>query len=402
VKRIRNLALVAVSALALTALVGVAAASASEVVAESYPTTLTTPNPQTQHTLTFNSATAKCEAPSLEGKLSSATKTIAATAKDATCEYFGSPKLKMNGCSFTYHVGSKLPSGAFKGTFDIGPAGCGPIEFATAGSTCYVKIGAQNGLAATYENTGAGKERSLKVNAAATNLKHTQVSGCSPGEYSNGGWQGTWTVQGSNGFGRVGVHIESTGLPFSVIGTVGTPPQFASEGNPTPITGEKTSTHKLQLQYGKLECTSTKFSATVPGFATALNVSAENSGCVVAGISSVVNMNGCTYTQSVLNKAPVGSTYAGHMDIACPAGKSIEAVVTALGKVRCTITIGAQTTDPEGLSFTNDPSTFTIGVGLEVKGIDYTQQEGEGAGKCSSGSYTNGTYTGTSVLSTVL
>jgi hypothetical protein len=104
-------------------------------------------------------------------------------------------------------------------------------------------------------------------------------------------------------------------------------------------------------------------------------------------------MKSCSYLLSVEN---VGPPYKGKESISCSGGSQIEIVATSAGKVKCTVTIGAQATNAGGLSFTNEAST--IGVGFAVSGIAYHQQAGEGLGTCATGDYATGTYTGSSIL----
>jgi hypothetical protein len=174
---------------------------------------------------------------------------------------------------------------------------------------------------------------------------------------------------------------------------------------PTSIGGEqsKSSKHSLSFQYGKLSCDAVDFSSpSIFSPKEQFSVEAAYSGnCKLGGLTTAVNMNGCSYTFNVLNQAPVGGAYAGHADIACPAGKSIEVVTVPQAK-RCTITIAAQTTDSGGLTFTNDAVTPTILATFGINGIDYHQQKGEGIGSCTTGDYTTGTYTGASTLFGVL
>lgn len=393
-KRIKNLGLAVVTATALSAVLGVAGASASQFLAEKYPASVTTS--ETSHTLNFHSISAKCS-PAPEAELKSFSKTVEATAKDSTCEMFGNPAMKMNGCKFIYHPGLETSSGVFAGTFEIGPANCGSISISQAGAICGpITIPAQTGLAATFENVGTGSTRSVKISAQATGLKHTQGSsgGCTAGTFSDGKWTGSWKLQASNGGKQVGMYVGTNPISIS-----GTPPQLNAGSFPLSLTGEQSGGyHTLGFAAGTAECTTAKLSAEVPSSAwNPFPVSAEYGGCNVFGLAGgSVSMNGCNYAFSITSHA-VGQTYNGHADINCPAGKAIEVVSTSGGKVRCTVTIPTQVTDSGGLSYTNQAFS-TIYLSLSVKGIDYHQQKGEGLGACATGDYTNGTYSGSSVL----
>jgi hypothetical protein len=395
-KRIKTIGLAVFTALALTAVLGAAGASAAELLTEKAPTTISSTGGE--HRWEFHTAFQVCDAPQLEGSLSATHNSqLNATPKNAACHaQFTGPQMNMNGCTFVYRPGAQTGAATFNGTVDIACPGGNTISFDGGTPTCKVTVPAQNGLAATYENVGAGKERAVSVSVAASGVTHTQVSGqyCinSLGTFSDGTWTGTWTIKGSSGGGQAGIYV-------------GTNPISVSQGAisagtyPASLVGEQNAggAHVLSFQGGEVKCGSVKFSSSLSSAKAQFAVQSENGGCTVLGFPGTVNMNGCTYTFNVLNQPPVGSTYGGHADIACPAGKAIEMVGSASGKVRCTVTIGAQTTDSEGLSFTNQWSSV-VNVGLAIKGIDYHQQKGEGLGACSTGDFTTGTYTGSSTL----
>lgn len=408
-RRIKNLSLAAFAAMALTAALGAAGASASQLNAESYPTTIGSSNPYGQQAWLFHSTQQHCDAPQLSGSLSGAASKLSASAADGKCydNFSAGTELKTHGCSFTYRPGAKTESGTFKGTVDIVcPAGQ-TISFSGGGSlACQVTVPAQQEIPATYENVGVGKERAVKVTVNETSLQHSQVSGSncgSIGSYGDGAWSGSWKIQGANGFGSVGIWLTGEGfeLPPAGIAINGTPPKLVAGTYPISIAGDQNAggQHVLTLAGWTLKCTTAKLTSSASAATAQFSVTPEYSGCTMSGLSSTVNTNGCTYTFNVLNQPPSGSTYAGHADISCPAGKSIQIVTkSGTGQLVCTFTIGTQTTDSGGLSFTNESSTSTIGLGLSIKGIDHQQVKGEGLAACTSGSYTTGSYTGSSTL----
>ena len=407
-KRIKNLGLAMVMALALTAVVGAAGASAAEFVSEKGSATLSSSEGATQ-SLKFSGVGTKCGAQPLEGTATTFPQNkVELTAKDSICEMFGTVPLKGNGCKFTYRPGKETSPGVFDGAFDIGPANCGPMQIGVPGAFCTVTIGAQSNLAASYQNIGSGKERSVQVTIKVANLKYAQTAGTCPKEtLENGTWTGGWVIKGSDAFGRVGIHLEANGgqaLPTKGIGIgsswlYGSVPGLEAGSAPLSVVGQKGSIrHLIKTQVGTVECATDTFNSTLSAsYQTQWSVQPEYSGCKVIGVAGAVKMNGCTYTFNVLNQPPVGSAYAGHMDIACPAGKAIE-ITAGASIIQCTITIPAQTTDSGGLTFTNESATTTIGLELSIKGIDYHAQKGEGAAACITGDYTTGTYTGSNTL----
>ena len=328
-KRIKNLGLAMVMALALIAVVGAAGASAAQFEGEKSPATLSSVEGEAQW-LKFSGVGTRCGAQPLEGTSTAFPQSkVELTAKDSTCEMFGTVPLKGNGCKFTYRPGKETSPGVFSGALDIGPAKCGPMQIGEPGAFCTVTIGAQSNLAASYENIGSGKERSVKVAVSTASLKYAQTAGtCSKGTFENGTWSGGWVIQGSNASGRVGIHLEGGGqaLPTAGIRIGGFVPGLETGSAPLSVVGQKASIkHLIKTQVGTVECTTDTFNSTLSAtYQTQWSVQPEYSGCTVIGIAGAVKMNGCTYTFNVLNEPPVGSAYGGHMDIACPAGKAIE------------------------------------------------------------------------------
>jgi hypothetical protein len=384
VKRIKHLGLAVFAALALTAVVGTAGAAAAEFEVESEASLSSTGS---GHLLQFHTSSTECIAPALGGTLGAHSLTAKVTAKDSKCTAFGvTGAMTMNGCEFVLRPGAMQSETTSKGALDIACAAGKTISISA--TPCNVTIPAQNNLAATFENVGEGKARSIKVNLAATALKHSQVSGSgckeSLGEFSDGKWTGNWTLSGSG----VGIWVKSSGgfeLPPAGIGINGS--QLVAGAYPTSITGSQKTTFLWKFSGGSAECASSTLSSSISAATNQFAVQGSYGACTAIGVVATTAMNGCSYTFNVL------SNTTGHADIACPAGKAIE--ITAS---KCTITIPAQTTDSEGLSFTNESSTSTIGLGFSIKGIDYHQQQGTGIGKCTTGDYTNGTYSGTSTL----
>ncbi|HEU4393452.1 MAG TPA: hypothetical protein VFR04_07450 [Solirubrobacterales bacterium] len=397
-KRIRNVGLAVLAALALTAAVGATGASASGFVADQFPAAITSSSSET-HAVTLHGLTTNCNAPSLSATQEGSTKALEPKLSNTTCTYVGSELvMKMNGCIFVYRPGAKVSSTLFEGSFDIVcPAGT-TIQIESSPGPCQATIPAQTGLKATYENLGSGSTATVRINAQAIGLKHTQTGGwaCPPGTFSDGKWEGNWTLQASYSGKQTGLRV-SDRSPINVQYFSGTPHLMGS-GEPLLVGGEQNASgkHALGFQYGSTSCTSANFSASVPNQATQWSMQAEYGGCTFSGVIGSVKMNGCSYATKFIAAPEAGGLYAGHTDISCPAGKAIEVVAGS----KCTVTIPTQTTDAEGLTFKNEAGT--IALGLNVKGIDYHQEAGTGAGKCTTGDYTNGTYTGSSTLFGIL
>jgi hypothetical protein len=384
VKRIARVGLAAFVALSLTVAIGVGTASAASFVTEKAPTTINGSVSITPQ-FNFNSGPMSCPSLAPTGSMASVYSTeFEGSLKESSCTGpFSAPyTIKVNGCAFLFKAGN--------GTLDVVcPAGQ-EVRLVPVKTGCEIAIPAQSGLAATYSTKGSGSAREITAGTSSS-LKYSQVNGsCTLGTFT-GSWIGQWNLKGTNGGSQVGVYVAKQ--PISIGGFT---PKLIAGSYPAAIAGTAVAVHKLKTSGRTTECKTVSFSSNVGESSAQLTVQATYAECTVLGIAGSVNMNGCTYTFNVLNQAPVGATYAGHADIACPAGKAIE-LISGTSKVKCTVTIPAQTTNSGGLSFTNEASS-TIGLSLAVNGIDYHQQEGEGLGACSTGDFTDGTYTGSSTL----
>lgn len=397
-KRFPALGLAAVAAMILTMSIGVAPASASGFEAEVHPATVFGVTEGYEQIISGPEWGAGCAG--LEFESSADAPTHSLTTKqitDGSCVWYsGGATLQMNGCQLTYHPGSEQSPGRFGGSFAIGPANCGPILYKQNNPTrCEVEIGAQSGLAASFENVVQSGENRVKVTAAATNLKYTQKAGglCKAGSYENGKWEGTWTLQASS-IGPDGIQVKDK--IRTPIGIAGKEPKFESLYYPVALSGEQAAggaKHTFSANAGSSSCSSAKYSEEVTGATTSLGLSPVFSGeCLTFGFAaSAPKMNGC---ELVANVANAGPPYSGTADIACPAGQSIE-LVAKLGSVtKCTVTIPAQT-GLKGVTFTNADGGYSVVVGLSLSGIRYQQQPGTGLGSCkNSGEFTDGTFTG--------
>lgn len=408
--RVNKVTIAAVAAMALTAIFGATAASAAHFESEFEPTTVKSSSPYGLQEWHFQSTQQGCDAPPVQGTIVGGPQTVLnTTVSNAKCyyNYTAAPNLEMNGCSFVYRLGAKTGATTFNGAIDIAcPAGK-TVAFRGGSLTCKVDVPAQKNLPAMFENVGVGKARSIKATVYATGLKHTQVEGhnCNGvlGSFSNGTWTGSWKLEGSFGGSAAGIWVAPDGgyeLPPAGIGIGGSPLKLNGGTYPMSISGSQGTQHVITLNGSKtVKCSTANLSTSLSGPTAQFPVTGAYSGCTALGFPGEVKMNGCTYTFSVINQPPYELSYAGHADISCPAGKTIEIISISAGLVKCTVTIGSQITNDTGyLVYTNQPSTSTIGLELKITGIDYHQQEGGGLGRCTTGDFTDGTYTGTSTL----
>jgi hypothetical protein len=400
VKHIKRLGIAALAAFALTAVFGSAGATASVFDAEFSPITLSSAGTEGQHSFQTQQGLTSCNVPVLEGSVNNGSPLFEASAKDSTCAMFGTVPMKMNGCKFTYAPGRESSKGVFEGMVGIGGAGCGQIEIGSSKTSCWIGLLPKTGYQASFENLGSGTGRSVKVTVNTAKLKYSQLGGynCSVGSYENGSWSGSWTIKGTYLGNPAGIQVKSTGaeLPTTGLAIAGTPTKLTAGGYALAISGTNTTSHSMQFSVGKLSCSTATSSSSISAATAEFSLQSAYSGCTLAGLSAKVAMNGCSYTLSVLNHA---APFNGNASIACPAGKAIEVVAPSVGTPRCTVTIGAQSANPEGVSYANEASS-KVGVGFYLAGLDYHQQKGTAeSGNCTTLDSTSGTYTGSSLLS---
>lgn len=172
-------------------------------------------------------------------------------------------------------------------------------------------------------------------------------------------------------------------------------PKFDADQYPVSLSGQQATAyeHQLTTSFGAIGCESAQFNAEASRASSDLTMSATYSGtCKTKGTAgTTISMNGCGYQLHVLGGPP----YEGTAAIACPAGKSIQIVSKTAGVTKCTTTIAAQGGVAK-TTFTNagKGSERSISTGFNLSGIAYAQQAGTGAGACTTGSFSNGTYAG--------
>jgi hypothetical protein len=404
VKRKKALQWALLGVLALSATAGATSASASGIIFEQYPATMEAAELGT-HTFVFSGREVQCSFSGMTGTAAGPTETVAATVSPNTCS---SPtesemSLKMNGCQFILHpnVG--------KGTFDIGPPGCGSMVL--TGSNCTRSFPAQTGLTATFENQGSGKSSTVKFTENAS-LKYTVTKGglilCGPSENS-ASYAGAWNIAGQTAGVPNGAQVVSQ-LPvgFFLSGKESTEeasqPKFSAEGYPTKLTGEQDPAHKqvLTLSGRSVECGEVNLSSEVGAASSLLSLNSESKECVATVLGSklhaAVRMNSCHYGLHALN---VGPPYAGSLDISCSKeGDGIQVDVynyapgegeeTEANRV-CSYVLSPQSgLKGIGLSNSGEGSLRKVAVSYALGGIAYTRQVGTTApcgSKTSTASY---------------
>jgi hypothetical protein len=203
----RNLKVLGLALVAMFAMSAVAAtvASADDLTAESYPTTLTgKPDPTATKPDIFvtTAGNISCTEPAYHATLEAAATSVTATATYAGCTAFGLPaQIDMEGCSYVFTI---MGGTSTVGDADLScPAGKEVIITQKPTDKCIVRVKAQSDLTGTvtYSNIGAGATREVTIKAAITGIDyaHTKGSGiaaCTTGTSTTGTLDATAVVTG--------------------------------------------------------------------------------------------------------------------------------------------------------------------------------------------------------------
>jgi len=377
VKRIRYLGLAAVMALALSASIGAASAgAASGFVADEYPATYEgDPSGPANSWLEWNGY--KCGLSlDLSGEAGGPAPSTVLSAANGECETGGhSPgTVDMNDCKLIFHPGTVV-SGKAGGTFDIGPAGCGPVTI-DWGVGCEGLLYPKSGLAATYENVGGA---SIEVHAQATGLTlQTKGNTCVKGTHE-AEFNATWEITAENQ-SEEAVDVQVASIPGVYVAGAGADqpahePRIEADTYPKLIGGEGLDTFTTNL--GSFKCDNTGLASELLGATSELDLEATYSYCYTStGKPAEVDMNSCHYELGVQNAGP---PYSGTWGIACDQpGDAIEFKAYWFGTpasyayLTCTMKVGPQQ-GLEGVDLANvsGPLETGIAVDAEVTGVDY-------------------------------
>lgn len=388
---IKLLGLAAFTALALTALAGVASASSPGFfVAGSYPATLKGEATGARGELSTNVGTSLCTSPVLTGTLNKAGETLTPSAEYKECNF----NPKMNGCEFTFHP----PSSGINGSFDIGGSKCKGISGTQLSP---ILILPQSGLAATFQNEGSGTSATVKVQAQATGLKYEVTEGKSKGTYSNGTYQTTWSLRGEAAGKSTGVSVVSyPGL--SIVGE-GEGRKFHSDLYPATIGGEQVkgtvggiSVEKIEFTtaVGSMRCNTMAFSSPSflfpegqPEDTGELSLSPTYGACsLVGGVPVSV-----TPETNCVDDLNVSGVFAGSLGVC-------EIKIQVTGS-QCAITVPAQIRS--GLEFANVGTGSSAQVEAKVNAGGFTYQVISGKNcpnKPAEGVHSDGKYKGVILL----
>ena len=164
-----------------------------------------------------------------------------------------------------------------------------------------------------------------------------------------------------------------------------------STTNTCTITGTELAAHTFSIEGGNVRCRSTlhatlnaKTVSTVSGVTTTLTE------CRAFGVASTVNMNGCTFTLTMV----AGSNPAtANVNVVCPAGRNITISSPSLP---CTINIGTQGPLAHVVFNNSGTEPTHVNASLTVTGIRYTMVEATCPRR--GGTFNTGTFNGETTL----
>lgn len=394
---IKSMSLSAFLALVLVTALGAASASASELVSEQDSVTYLKGTSTTNHYFGFGGGVLSC-AP--QGFAGTSGKFAEEFGTSSVSNYLcgGGSEVKMNGCQLSFNPGHDISGGAgtkFGGSFDIGPAGCGPITINAGG--CSTSFYPKDNLAAEFENVGSGATSYVKLHLNAAGLKYTMAT-CGGTTKENGSYSGEWLLKGYKNAGateQVGLHVEDRTVGVFMIGKESAEesaqPKLDAEFHPVELVGGQDTQHVLTVNSRTMKCTGVELDSTASAATSDLAIEAAYSGCTFSGLASTVSMNSCHYTLHIANAGP---PYTGTMGVACAKeGDAIEIDAAGVCKVKIAGQAGVA-----GASLANVGAGTERGVSLSLglKGVKATV-----SGPlltCGTNGLRDGAYSGASIL----
>jgi hypothetical protein len=395
-KKLKNIGIAAVLAIAATTALGAGSASAATgFVAETYPPVVKG-DPTGEFVFTVGGINVYCSGLGFSGAepMPPITELEPSSVSDATCTNSGS--VAMNGCKLEF-APEEEKSGYFNGEFRIGPEGCGAmvLKYKYFSNTCEKSFAPQTATAG-FANEGSGSSATVNI-WVATSLTYTEIGKCSK-TGTSGTLSGSWDVSATDATKAANGLAVANELPIGVYETEGA---FEAEAYPADLIGNQTDPHTLILGTGSniqtIVCEDVVYSDQLSKAAGTLSVEAEFVDC--KGKISIftfpveVEMNACGLALAHA---------AGVLEIACVGEDTVE-VETFQSKAKqeageplCVASIDSQEV-PAGFDTNEALGTWrSILVDFETTSLAYSLS---GSGLCgSNGSHTNGSYTGGSEL----
>lgn len=356
-KRIKNLSLGVVAAMALTASMAAASASATQFRAEEYPAMVSGAQ-VTSQIITTKAGSIKCAAHTTSGTMAGASSSLTVTPAPTGCKLAGI-NVPVNAKSCSYVFNSTNESAPYSGTMGVSCSKAGDaITIGTEG--CQVTIPAQSALGAVeFVNSGSNRSRAITVNLNISGLEYTQTSACAGGSgtFAGGTFTGSSKITGYNSAAKhsIGVYLANE--------QVADTPQFEAESYAVIIAGEMTKTLELGVYSGIIKCSAMKVNGNLVGSASALKLSP------LMSCNPSVSTNGCYLTfNAASSEFPNAS---GSFGIGCEKVGSVMEIT--FGTLACKVQIPAQANAGD-LSLVNTGSGSLRGVNAAISGhLEYTE-----------------------------
>lgn len=171
--------------------------------------------------------------------------------------------------------------------------------------------------------------------------------------------------------------------------------KFTAASYPNELHGEDNGTHVFTAAGGEANCGSATFTGTSTAASTTQTINASYGGpCSAYGfIGATITMNGCDYLFH-LSSTGAGGAYKGTADLVCSEGKEV-----TIDAGPCTVHIPGQN-GLGSVTYTNGSSggVNEVTVNANLTGIHGTLTKSNFLCFFTTGTFTNGTYTGTITL----
>jgi len=175
-------------------------------------------------------------------------------------------------------------------------------------------------------------------------------------------------------------------------------PQFTAGTYPATVTGSGGEKAGEKFTLGaaddnvSVECNTSEYHGVLAEASSTLEVTPHYTNCKAFGfLNATVTVEGCKYVFHATEKS--GTSYKAHVDVVCPAGKSIK-----ISAGTCTTEVKGQT----GLTTAKGTNSGTnVLVKPEVSGVAYTvTADGFGCPLTGTGNKTGATYTSSGEITT--
>jgi hypothetical protein len=351
VKRSAIRGLVVVMALAIAAVIGVAGASASTLEGSYYPYKVSGTSSEQLFLKSEGGLNRTCDMPTFtsSAEFSQDSTGVFAATPQSSINCNPEVKLTTNDCKLIFHVGSKIETGRYAGTMDIGASNCAGITLTNY--VCPMTIIPQDGIPVTFTAVGSGSSAGYKISVSTGNLKYTQ-SNCDSKIHEHGVLTGAWLAQGIDLSGN------SEGIFLSGDAPEKHFPFFYEEAFPMTEKTTQDESNRLVIKTG----TGLEVKCMGPG---------TYEGCKTSfGTSTKFKLNSCSAAyETVFSWAATSATYpyTSTANLAC----SKSSIEVNMGF--CIMTIGYQP-GLKGAEFVNtgSGSTHQVRSSVAVSGFKYT------------------------------